>query len=172
MQQPCPQNGMTPTASSTLQNSQSPSSERGFMKSVSLPISCRHSSNYDNEEIFFQQAKAYLAHPLRNDSISSLDSSPSRRSSPTSWVSSHTQPTIPSPTSATFSIRSKPSNPSLQRVSIFKRLPQEVYDSILAQLQELHSDRLSPSCATCYMRDLVALQLTSRSWDKGVRKTL
>ena len=132
----------------------------------------RHASNYDNTEMFFQEAKAYMDQLPHSSSINSFDSIPSRRSSSTSWVSNYTQNTIPSPVSATFSHRSKPSNPSLQRDLIFKRLPQEVYDCILEQLQELHSDRLSPSCTTCYLRDLVALQLTSRSWDKGVRKTL
>jgi len=135
-------------------------------------ISDSHASHYDNTETFFQQVKANKTHVPRTDSLGSLDSIPSRRSSSTSWVSNYTQHTIPSPVSATFSLGSKPSNPSLQRLPIFKRIPQEVYDRILGQLQELHSDRLSPSCATCYMRDLVALQLTSRSWDKAVRKTL
>lgn len=135
-------------------------------------ICSRQVSNYDNTEIFFQQVKANMIHSPRSASINSLDSIPSRRSSSASWVSNHTQHTVPSPVSATFSHRSKPSNPSSDRGSMFKRLPQEVYDCILEQLRELHSDKLSPSCATCYMRDLVALQLTSRSWDKGVRKTL
>ena len=132
----------------------------------------RQPTVYDNTEIFFQQVKPVMTHIPRNGSLSSLESIPSRRSSNTSWVSNYTQPTVPSPVSGTFSLRSKPSHPGLQRGPIFKRISQEVYDCILEQLQDLHSDRLSPSCATCYMRDLVALQLTSRSWDKAVRKTL
>jgi hypothetical protein len=135
-------------------------------------ISSRHAANYDNTEIFFQQVKPTMTHIPRNESLSSLDSIPSRRSSNTSWVSNYTQNTIHSPLSATFSLRPKPSHTSFQRGPIFTRIPQAVYDCILERLEELHSDRLSPSCATCYMRDLVALQLTSRSWDKGVRKTL
>ncbi|KAF7512856.1 hypothetical protein GJ744_011959 [Endocarpon pusillum] len=132
----------------------------------------RQPTVYDNTEIFFQQVNPVMTHIPRNGSLSSLDSIPSRRSSNTSWVSNYTQPTVPSPEPGTFSLGSKPSHPGLQRGLIFKRISQGVYDCILEQLQDLHSDRLSPSCATCYMRDLVALQLTSRSWDKAVRKTL
>ncbi|KAI9808952.1 MAG: hypothetical protein M1827_007127 [Pycnora praestabilis] len=55
---------------------------------------------------------------------------------------------------------------------IFKRLPQEVYDCILYQLRIAHSDPLSPSCATCYLRDLYNLALANRAWDKAVRAQL
>ena len=140
----------------------------GLMGSTWL-ICFRNAANYDNTEIFFQQVKANTPHVPRNESLSSLDSISSKRSSNTSCASNYTHLTVPSPVSATFSLRSKP---SLQRGLIFQRIPQGVYDCILDQLQELHADQLSPSCATCYMRDLVALQLTSRSWDKAVRKTL
>lgn len=133
---------------------------------------CRQPTVYDNAEIFFQQVKPPMTHIPRNESLSSLDSIRSRPTSSTSWVSNYTQPTVPSPESGIFSLRSKPSHPGLQRGPIFKRISQRVYDCILEQLQDLHSDRLSPSCATCYMRDLVALQLTSRSWDRAVRKRL
>lgn len=132
----------------------------------------RHASSHDNTEIYFQQVAPNVTHTQRNQSINSLDSMPSRRSSSTSLISNSTQATIPSPVSANFPIATKTPDSSLQQGLTFKHLPQEVYDCILSQLQELHSDRLSPSCATCYLRDLVALQLTNRSWDKAVRKTL
>ncbi|KAL9114022.1 MAG: hypothetical protein Q9227_001793 [Pyrenula ochraceoflavens] len=56
--------------------------------------------------------------------------------------------------------------------TIFKRLPNEIFDCIVAQLQVLHSDRLSPGCATCYMRDLNSLALTSRAWSPAAQRRL
>lgn len=67
---------------------------------------------------------------------------------------------------------SKSRGPESAGGSDFCRFPPIVFDTILDRLRDLHSDDLSPSCATCYMRDLVALQLTNRSWDKAVRKKL
>lgn len=56
--------------------------------------------------------------------------------------------------------------------AIIKRLPPEVFDCIMAQLQMVHSDRLSPSCATCYMRDLTSLALTSKAWSRAAHRRL
>jgi len=49
---------------------------------------------------------------------------------------------------------------------IFKKLPREVYDCILAQLDLIYQDR-SQACASCYLGDLHSLSLTSRAWDKA-----
>lgn len=55
---------------------------------------------------------------------------------------------------------------------VFQRLPPEIYDCILQQLKEFHYAPSSMSCETCYLRDLCSLSLTSRAWDRSVRKWL
>ncbi|KAF1836229.1 hypothetical protein BDW02DRAFT_494125 [Decorospora gaudefroyi] len=49
---------------------------------------------------------------------------------------------------------------------IFKDLPREVYDCIVAQLEQIHLG-LDQACPSCYLRDLRSLSLTSRTWDKA-----
>lgn len=75
-------------------------------------------------------------------------------------------PTIP-PTF--WSLSSRPPNEPAIRC-----LPPAVFDCILNQLQDLHE---SPSnyqsgCTTCFQRDLHALALTSRTWERNVRSKL
>lgn len=48
---------------------------------------------------------------------------------------------------------------------IFKRLPKEVYDCIVAQLEQIHIGHDQAS-SSCYLNDLYNLSLTSRMWDK------
>ena len=55
---------------------------------------------------------------------------------------------------------------------VFKRLPLEIYECILQQLKVVHSEQYIQSCATCYLRDLYNLALTSRMWDRAVRVQL
>ena len=85
-----------------------------------------------------------------------------------------TAPNIYSPTATSFSPRSfKPVQPPPKTMfPIFRRLPQEIYDCILAQLQLLHIASLPAGCITCFMRDLHSLALTSRLWEKAVRGKL
>ncbi|XP_014555041.1 hypothetical protein COCVIDRAFT_103430 [Bipolaris victoriae FI3] len=47
-----------------------------------------------------------------------------------------------------------------------KSLPREVYDCIVAQLGPIHMDQ-EGACATCYLKDLHSLSLTSRAWGKA-----
>lgn len=54
----------------------------------------------------------------------------------------------------------------------FRRLPYAVFQCILDQLHLLHNQRDLPTCATCYMRDLAAMQLTCSAWDADTRKRL
>ena len=54
----------------------------------------------------------------------------------------------------------------------FRRLPYQVFQCILDQLYLLHNERLSPTCSTCFMRDLSAMQLTCSAWDTDTRKRL
>ncbi|KAF1365330.1 hypothetical protein EJ07DRAFT_75800, partial [Lizonia empirigonia] len=49
---------------------------------------------------------------------------------------------------------------------IFKRLPREVYECIVAQLDQVHLQD-DQACQPCYLRDLHSLALTSRAWDRA-----
>lgn len=48
----------------------------------------------------------------------------------------------------------------------FKHLPREVYDCIVAQLEQIHLQK-DQACPSCYLKDLYSLALTSRAWDKA-----
>jgi hypothetical protein len=132
--------------------------------------------------LFKNSQRTSLASNGSIGSLNSITSTPSWRSSNGSVVSAYTIPTLYSPprtapTSVRSSYRSsnamslvRPS--SKVQIPVWKRLPQEVYECIFDQLEALHADPLSPSCATCYLRDLHSLALTSRGWDKAVRRKL
>ncbi|KAG6005414.1 hypothetical protein E4U21_000194 [Claviceps maximensis] len=51
-------------------------------------------------------------------------------------------------------------------------LPGEVIEVILEMLKQLHLDRASESCATCWMRDVSSAALCSRKWYKAARLVL
>jgi hypothetical protein len=55
---------------------------------------------------------------------------------------------------------------------IFASLPGAVLEVILAQLKKLHLGRGCESCATCWMRDVCNISLTSRKWAKVARTAL
>ncbi|KAL4871771.1 hypothetical protein BDV12DRAFT_19796 [Aspergillus spectabilis] len=105
-----------------------------------------------------------------------VQSIPSRSSSLASFKSNYSASTIPtsySPTSS-GSYRTCDSAASLDKIleSVFKRVPQEVYENILDQLQYLHAGPSQTGCMTCFQRDLHALSLTCRPWEKAVRGRL
>ncbi|KKK17509.1 hypothetical protein ARAM_002531 [Aspergillus rambellii] len=108
---------------------------------------------------------AVSVHPVssRPSSISSFKSNYTVSTSPTSY----------SPTSS-GSYRLCDSAASLDKIleSIFKKIPQEVYENILNQLQHLHTGLNQSGCTTCFQRDLHALSLTCRPWEKAVRARL
>ena len=54
----------------------------------------------------------------------------------------------------------------------FQRLSPEIYERILSRLKSIHDQSTSSSCQTCYYRDLYALSLVSRAWDRAVRPQL
>ncbi|KAL8656187.1 MAG: hypothetical protein Q9210_000420, partial [Variospora velana] len=56
--------------------------------------------------------------------------------------------------------------------SVFQCLPPEIYDCILRQLTIFHDKATSMSCETCRLRDLCALALVDRRWDRAVRPQL
>jgi hypothetical protein len=57
-------------------------------------------------------------------------------------------------------------------VPVQRRIPQEVYDVILNSLEILHKAPHQTGCTTCFQRDLHALSLTCRSWERAVRPRL
>ncbi|OQD75232.1 hypothetical protein PENDEC_c008G04263 [Penicillium decumbens] len=101
----------------------------------------------------------------------------SRTSSISSYrtnYSASTAPTVYSPSSPTLSYHPFDSLGSIDKPiePIQRRLPQEVYDVILNNLQNLHKAPHQTGCTTCFQRDLHALSLTCRSWEKAVRGRL
>ncbi|KAE8837237.1 hypothetical protein PTNB73_08140 [Pyrenophora teres f. teres] len=61
------------------------------------------------------------------------------------------------------------SSPSL--VKMINRLPREVYDCIVAQLEHIHLDNDQP-CPSCYLRDLNSLARTNRVWHKAANTAM
>ncbi|KAF2133530.1 hypothetical protein P153DRAFT_282090 [Dothidotthia symphoricarpi CBS 119687] len=53
----------------------------------------------------------------------------------------------------------------------FQNLPREVYDCIIAQLEQIHLGQ-TQTCRSCYLKDLYGLSLTSRSWSKAATPQL
>lgn len=49
---------------------------------------------------------------------------------------------------------------------VFKKLPREVYDCIVVQLEQIHLQQ-EQACPSCYLKDLYSLSLTSRAWDRA-----
>lgn len=95
---------------------------------------------------------------------SSWGSRTSYDSSPESW----TPYQRPSTAGSTTSRRKK----SLQPDELFGTLPDEVLEVVLECLQDIHLDAKSDSCATCWMRDLCSLSLSSKKWHKVAKVSL
>ncbi|CAI7624826.1 unnamed protein product [Penicillium viridicatum] len=107
----------------------------------------------------------------------SVHSSASRTASISSYrtnYSASTAPTTYSPSSPSSSSRQCDSVNSLPKLTepIQRRLPHEVYAVIIHHLEELHKGQHQTGCTTCFQRDLHALALTCRSWEKAVRGPL
>ncbi|OAL49527.1 hypothetical protein IQ07DRAFT_58808 [Pyrenochaeta sp. DS3sAY3a] len=67
----------------------------------------------------------------------------------------------------------KRSNPTRHvPANVFRDLPREVYDCILAQIEQLHLKDDDRACSSCYLNDLYSLSLTSRTWDKAARSVM
>ncbi|CAA9966314.1 hypothetical protein PTMSG1_09673 [Pyrenophora teres f. maculata] len=54
---------------------------------------------------------------------------------------------------------------------MINRLPREVYDCIVAQLEHIHLDNDQP-CPSCYLRDLNSLARTNRVWHKAANTAM
>lgn len=75
----------------------------------------------------------------------------------------------PNRTGSKLDWRLEASNKSRQ---VWKRLPAPVLELVLQHLNQIHLDRQSPSCTTCYMRDLISVQRTCKAWFSSAQKTL
>ncbi|KAJ5996644.1 hypothetical protein N7522_008304 [Penicillium canescens] len=101
----------------------------------------------------------------------------SRTSSVSSYrtnYSASTAPTTYSPSSPASSCRQFDSQGSIPKITepFQRRIPQEVYEVVIHHLEELHKGQHQAGCTTCFQRDLHALSLTCRSWEKAVRAPL
>ncbi|KAJ5748164.1 uncharacterized protein N7511_009860 [Penicillium nucicola] len=101
----------------------------------------------------------------------------SRTSSVSSYrtnYSASTAPTAYSPSSPASSYRQFDSQGSIPKITepIQRRIPQEVYEVIIHHLEDMHKGQHQAGCTTCFQRDLHALSLTCRSWEKAVRAPL
>jgi hypothetical protein len=101
----------------------------------------------------------------------------SRTSSVSSYRTNYTTSTAPTgytPSSPASSYRQFDSVGSIPKSieSVQRRIPQEVYDVILNNLEVLHKAPHQTGCTTCFHRDLHALSLTCRSWERAVRGRL
>lgn len=141
---------------------------------------------YDPENMPYRPQRYSLGSSKSSIAWNSMDFDPaSPRSSASSYMSAGSNTSVYSKystaqgTNTTF-LPSRPSSfTSIQRLRstnppppLFRRLPQAIYDCILQHLRTAHLTVSSTSCATCYMRDLCSLALTSRAWDRAVRTRL
>ncbi|KAJ5157425.1 uncharacterized protein N7482_008525 [Penicillium canariense] len=102
----------------------------------------------------------------------------SRTSSVSSYKTNYTTSTAPttvySPGSPTSSCRQFDSVGSIVKPiePVQRRISQDVYDVILNSLETFHKAQHQTGCTTCFQRDLHALSLTCRAWEKAVRPRL
>lgn len=54
---------------------------------------------------------------------------------------------------------------------VYKKTPREVFDCIVAQLEQLHLDQ-DQACASCYLDNLHSLSLASRAWGEAATAVL
>ncbi|KAG5984032.1 hypothetical protein E4U55_006261 [Claviceps digitariae] len=100
--------------------------------------------------------------PIREKSRSGhVDQVDSRMMRTTSYIPTRTPPLLK---------KHRMSRPPLSELC--SALPGEVLEVILEMLKQLHLDRASESCATCWMRDASSVALCSRKWYKAARLVL
>jgi hypothetical protein len=80
------------------------------------------------------------------------------------WRPSYMQPHAPIP------LRRPKSRARLE--DLFASIPGEVLEVILEMLKQLHLEKGSESCATCWMRDVCNLAVCSRKWLKPAQLAL
>ena len=156
-------------------------------KALIVHLMCSHAGQvYDPSIMAYRPQRMSIASTKSTISWSPQDHAPelrpeTRRSSVSSYASVGSQNSIYSQAHTTAtSMGSRRSSFSTQLKArstqplapVFKRLPAPVYECILQQLKVLHNEPYMQSCATCYLRDLHSLALTSRAWDRAVRPRL
>ena len=110
----------------------------------------------------------------RKQTMNSIDGLPKQREPASSApIRAPRFPFMPTPSPTKHFFVPRPRRESTFKPDLsFERLPQATICVILQQLEDLHEDKLVSSCSTCYMRDLVSLQLTCRAWDRAVTRKL
>jgi hypothetical protein len=91
----------------------------------------------------------------------------SKRAFSRQWRQEREQETEP----GTLQRSSTGRKPSLS-AGVFKRLPPEVYDCMLRQLELLHFSQREGACLSCYLADVMSLCLTSKAWEWRARRSL
>lgn len=137
-------------------------------------------SRPESAAVPYTSAPHHALHGYKDSAYTNVTVQPvsSRTSSVSSFKSNYTvstSPTVYSPTASPIpSYHLCDSAASLDKIleSIFKKLPPEIFDTILDQLEFLHTSPGQSGCLTCYQRDLHALSLTCRVWEKAVRARL
>ncbi|KAF2263718.1 hypothetical protein CC78DRAFT_603238 [Lojkania enalia] len=121
--------------------------------------------------------------PYPSDTFRSARSTSSRVSSTTSYASKALVPVgsyeIPHLTKTPWELGRNKKKSAWRRTQFehvfsaqyFRRLPKEVYECIVNQLELLHFEP-DQACPSCYLKDMCSLSLTSRSWDCAVTPKL
>jgi hypothetical protein len=148
---------------------------------TSVPFGNMPASEYEQqqyamaiEDISPRRSSAASTSSYSSNYNSSYSSTPPTVYSPTSPRSPLNRPSKqhiappPTPTIPTSFLPRQPYEPALGS------LPPAVYNCILNQLQDLHEapENYQYGCTTCFQRDLHALALTSRTWERAVRSKL
>ncbi|KAI5466347.1 hypothetical protein BGZ63DRAFT_376011 [Mariannaea sp. PMI_226] len=119
-------------------------------------------------------------YPVKEDSVDDFLARTEKQKLPrTSYPTYSVYPGLKTPASDTSkATESLPvQNPKFIRPvyhtnELFSLLPSEVLSLILSYLRQFHLDPDSPSCATCWMRDMYNLLMASRKWYKTARIAL
>lgn len=123
-----------------------------------------HVPHYHPTSPYVAPARSVSSRFSSTSSINSINTTFSVSSAPASF-----SPISPTPPFLPYSTASRLPHTA---ESPFRRLPPNVYASILNHLEYLHTGPRQAGCITCFQRDLHSLSLTCRSWEKAVRAKL
>lgn len=123
-----------------------------------------HIPHYHPTSPYVAPAHSVSSRFSSTSSINSINTTFSVSSAPASF-----SPVSPTPPFLPYSAASRLPHTA---ESPFRRLPPNVYASILNHLEYLHMGPRQTGCITCFQRDLHSLSLTCRSWEKAVRAKL
>ncbi|KAI1629969.1 hypothetical protein EDD37DRAFT_618261 [Exophiala viscosa] len=111
-------------------------------------------------------AGAFVPHPQSVSAPVDKNAQPAKRTSLLRRLSG------PNASDRTGSKRDGRRETSKKSRQYWKRLPAPILELVLLQLKNIHVDRESSSCTTCYMRDLSSMQRTCKAWFSDTQRTL